>query len=96
MAVPPHFDLTGQVVVVTGAGSGIGRATAHAFADAGAHVLGVGRRKDALEETAAGRPASPLTRPTCSPPAHPRRWSTPRSNGGGTSTSWSTMPAPPA
>ncbi|MFI2378343.1 SDR family NAD(P)-dependent oxidoreductase [Streptomyces sp. NPDC018964] len=56
MAVPPHFDLTGQVVVVTGAGSGIGRATAHAFADAGAHVLGVGRRKDALEETAADRP----------------------------------------
>lgn len=56
MTVPPPADLTGQVVIVTGAGSGIGRATAHAFADAGAHVLGVGRRKDALEETAAGRP----------------------------------------
>ncbi|MEV7283219.1 SDR family oxidoreductase [Streptomyces sp. NPDC093252] len=56
MAVSPPADLTGQVVIVTGAGSGIGRATAHAFADAGAQVLGVGRRKDALEETAADRP----------------------------------------
>ncbi|WP_238009852.1 SDR family oxidoreductase [Dactylosporangium sp. AC04546] len=56
MAVPPLSDLTGQVVIVTGAGSGIGRAAAHAFADSGAHVLGVGRRKDALEETAADRP----------------------------------------
>ncbi|MBL0887958.1 SDR family NAD(P)-dependent oxidoreductase [Myceligenerans indicum] len=56
MAVPPLEDPTGQVAVVTGAGSGIGRATARALADAGAHVLGVGRRIDALEETAAGHP----------------------------------------
>ncbi|MGQ4430770.1 MULTISPECIES: SDR family NAD(P)-dependent oxidoreductase [unclassified Streptomyces] len=56
MTVPPPVDLTERVVIVTGAGSGIGRATAHAFADAGAHVLGVGRRRDALEETAAGHP----------------------------------------
>ncbi|MEG3626588.1 SDR family NAD(P)-dependent oxidoreductase [Streptomyces poriticola] len=56
MAAPPTADRTGQVVIVTGAGSGIGRATARAFADAGAHVLGVGRRKTALEETAAGHP----------------------------------------
>lgn len=54
MAAPLPADPTGQVVIVTGAGSGIGRATARAFADAGAHVLGVGRRKNALEETAAG------------------------------------------
>ena len=38
-------------------GLGIGRATAHAFAEAGAHVLGVGRRQRALDETAAHRPA---------------------------------------
>jgi len=39
-------------VIVTGAGSGIGRATAWAFAAAGAGVLAVGRRPDALAETA--------------------------------------------
>ncbi|AWS45001.1 SDR family NAD(P)-dependent oxidoreductase [Streptosporangium sp. 'caverna'] len=48
--------LADRVVIVTGAGSGIGRATAIAFARAGAHVLGVGRRQDALEETAREHP----------------------------------------
>jgi NAD(P)-dependent dehydrogenase (short-subunit alcohol dehydrogenase family) len=44
---------SGQVAIVTGAGSGIGRATALAFARSGAHVLGVGRREEPLKETAA-------------------------------------------
>ncbi len=41
-----------QGIVITGAGSGIGRATAHAFAAAGWKVALIGRRREPLEETA--------------------------------------------
>jgi NAD(P)-dependent dehydrogenase (short-subunit alcohol dehydrogenase family) len=41
-----------SVCVVTGGASGIGRATAHAFAGAGAHVVLVDRDADALSRTA--------------------------------------------
>ncbi|GAB3226096.1 SDR family oxidoreductase [Glycomyces halotolerans] len=54
MTTQPQQESTGKVVVLTGAGSGIGRATARAFAETGARVLGVGRRQHALDETAAG------------------------------------------
>jgi NAD(P)-dependent dehydrogenase (short-subunit alcohol dehydrogenase family) len=53
MPEPTAGQFAGQVVLVTGAGSGIGRATAAAFAAAGAQVLGIGRRADALAGTAA-------------------------------------------
>ena len=35
----PSYDFTGQVALVTGAGSGMGLATARAFAEAGAAVV---------------------------------------------------------
>lgn len=43
---------TPRVAVVTGAGSGIGRATALRFVSGGCHVLAVGRRSAPLLETA--------------------------------------------
>jgi NAD(P)-dependent dehydrogenase (short-subunit alcohol dehydrogenase family) len=42
----------GKIAVITGAGSGIGRATAHALLEAGWNVVLAGRRRDMLEETA--------------------------------------------
>lgn len=42
----------GQLVLVTGAGSGIGRATAYAFAEAGARVVAVDRDVEAAVRTA--------------------------------------------
>ncbi|WP_028921912.1 SDR family NAD(P)-dependent oxidoreductase [Pseudonocardia acaciae] len=43
-----------RVVVITGAGTGIGEATARAFHAQGAHVVAVGRRAEPLRRTAAG------------------------------------------
>ena len=51
MAPIPPVDFTGKVAFVTGAGSGIGRATALAFARAGAAVTAVDINADGLAST---------------------------------------------
>lgn len=43
--------IEGKTAIVTGAGSGIGRAAAVGLSQAGCHVVLCGRRRDALEET---------------------------------------------
>jgi NAD(P)-dependent dehydrogenase (short-subunit alcohol dehydrogenase family) len=45
------FDLTGKRILVTGASSGIGRASAILFAKQGADLILVGRHQETLEET---------------------------------------------
>ena len=45
--------LTGKIALVTGAGSGIGRASALALGRAGSALVLAGRREDPLRETAA-------------------------------------------
>src|SRR3954469_1011374 len=45
--------LDGQVVVVTGGGSGLGRATAVELSNCGAHVVVAGRRREPLDDTVA-------------------------------------------
>ncbi len=52
MATPDRFRLDGQVVLLTGAGRGLGRAMAMSFAGAGAKVSGASRTMSQLEETA--------------------------------------------
>lgn len=51
------FGFEDKVVVVTGAGSGIGAQTAKRFVEAGAKVVLVGRTKQKLEQVAASLPA---------------------------------------
>src|SRR5256714_1721577 len=69
-----RFKLTDQVAVVTGAGRGIGAATAVALAEAGADVVIASRTESQLKEVAsrvsdAGRRAVPVPVDLSSPEA---------------------------
>lgn len=55
-----QFDLTGKTALITGGGTGLGRAMAHALSDAGAYIIIVGRRENMLQEALEGRNGLPI------------------------------------
>ncbi|MGI9350613.1 MAG: SDR family NAD(P)-dependent oxidoreductase [Rhizobiaceae bacterium] len=54
------FSLEGKTALVTGGGTGIGKAIAHALSDVGAYLIVVGRREKPLKEALEGRNGLPL------------------------------------
>ncbi len=52
MALLDRFKLTGKVALITGAGRGIGRGCALAFAEVGANVVCAARTEEQIEDTA--------------------------------------------
>ena len=58
------MNVTKKIVIITGASSGIGAATARSFAHAGARVVLAARDETKLQEVAVGLPGNPLVVPT--------------------------------
>ena len=63
------MQTVGKIVVITGAGSGLGRATARVLLDQGHRVVLAGRRPGALTETAGGHPNARVTPTDVTDPA---------------------------
>ena len=84
--------LDGRVVLVTGGGTGLGRAAAAELRACGAEVVISGRRREVLEETAAELGAH-SSRATSARARTPSAWSASRSSAAGASTCSSTTPA---
>lgn len=59
----PTYDFTGQVALVTGAASGMGLATARAFAEAGASVVLADLDEKAVQHAADELTAAQSTTP---------------------------------
>lgn len=73
MASVELWDLTGRTVIVTGASSGIGAATARLLHQAGAHPVLAARRGDRLESLARELPGGMAVRTDVTDPAAVRR-----------------------
>jgi NAD(P)-dependent dehydrogenase (short-subunit alcohol dehydrogenase family) len=67
MTTTPSFRLDEKVALITGAGDGIGKAIAVAFAEAGAEIILVGRRQSILDECAREIEVAGSTRPRVCP-----------------------------
>ncbi len=70
---PLPSPLAGRVVLVTGASSGVGEASAKAIAECGATVLCVARRQGELDRVVGGDRGEPAARRTAMPATSPTR-----------------------